>query len=301
MPDNVILKAARTDLRSAVFLCCVLLVVSGAVLGLNWKYVLNFATGPQPFSASLAASPGAREFVTARGALVPTGWAQQTTVKLLRGLVSSESTSAEYLAMRIEDRLLVVKVPPDFSGEEVSGRLVPLPATIQAAIGESLSPYPWMIDGSIGYRWSFNLFVMLAGPIFTLSLPLLLFFLWRSANVERHPMIARLATLGPPLEVTRTLDGEWAAATASDRAGGVAVTPTAVIALEPVLVIAPIRDLLNATIKVTTTNSGPRHDLLLSLRGRATPDAITMERVHAMKVLDRIAHHAPKVVTAPAA
>lgn len=301
MPDNQILNAARRDQKSLVQGCIGVLVLCAVVLGINWKYVYNAVSGPQPFTAQLAASPGSREWVSASGAAIPTGLAQQSTLSLLHGAVKSEVTTAQYLAMLVEGRLLIVKAEPEFAGKEVSGRLVELPAAVQSSLGSSLQPYPWMIDASSGYRWNPNLFVMIAAPLAALILVLLPFFVWSMRNVENHTMIKRLASLGSPIEVSHTLARELFNAPAADRVAGATVTPTAVVSLTPLLTIVPLRDLTNAALKTTTTKSGTKHEVLLTMRGSLVPDSIECSLADAQKLLARIAQRAPNAVSAPAA
>lgn len=301
MPDNQILNAARRDQKNLIYMCIGALVLSGVVLGINWKYVYNAVSGPQPFTAELSAAPGAREWVSAHGTLIPTGWAQQSTVKLLKGLVSTESTTARYLAMLVDGRLLIVKAEPEFAGQDVSGRLEALPASIQSSLGSSLQPYPWMIDASSGYRWNPNLFVMIAAPLAALSLILLPFFVWSMRNVENHTMIKRLASLGSPIEVSHTLARELFNAPAADRVAGATVTPSAVVSLTPLLTIVPLRDLTSAALKTTTTKSGTKHEVTLTLRGNSIPDRIECSLADAQRLMARIAQRAPNAVIAPAA
>lgn len=301
MPDNQILSAARRDQKGAVDLCIVLLVIGGVVLGLNWKYVYNAVSGPQPFTAALAAEPGSRQWVSARGTLIPTGWAQKSTLSLLHGAVKSEVTSAQYLAMLVDGRLLVVEAEPEFTGQEVNGRLVALPAEIQSSIGDALKPYPWMVDATGSYRWDPNLFVMIAVPVMALSLLALPYCIWSGRNVERHGMIKRLASLGPPLEVSQALARELFNASAADRVAGATVTQSAVVSLTPLLMIAPLRDLTNAALKTTTTKSGTKHEVVLKVRDSIVSDHIECSLADAQKLLARIAQRAPNAVNAPAA
>src|SRR5437016_5050630 len=246
MADSPILVAARRDLKGGVQGSLALVVIAAIVLGINWKYVYNAAAGPFPFTAAVAAAPGPREFVVAKGTLVPTGWAQESTVRLLRGLVETKSTSARYLAMRVDGKLLVVKVPVDFAGDMVVGRLVALPTAIQATIPADYAPSPWMIDATIGYRADFNLFVPLAALLFAVGLALVANSLRRVGKVERHPMIAPLAASGDPERAALKLDGEMRAAAAVDRVGPFVMTPDAIVALDPQLVIVPNADLVGA-------------------------------------------------------
>src|SRR5207249_11282284 len=110
-----------------------------------------------------------REFVRAEGPLASTGWAQETTIRLLRGVVETKDTSARYLAMTTKGHILIVKAPVDFAGQIVEGRLVPLPEAIRTSFGGA-EVYPWMLDAHIGYRWDFNIFVPAAVGLLALAM-----------------------------------------------------------------------------------------------------------------------------------
>src|SRR5262245_3031348 len=128
MTRGVIKEAALKDIRGAATGLTIVALVCAAVLGLNWRYVYNFATGPYTFDSKLSAAPGAREFVRATGTMVPTGVVEKLTLRLLRGAAETTSVTAQFLAMNVDGKILIVKVDKDFSGSTVEGRLVPLPA-----------------------------------------------------------------------------------------------------------------------------------------------------------------------------
>ncbi len=172
MTRGTIKAAALKDNRGAAIALTVVVAICAGILGLNWRYVYNFVTGPYQFDAALSAAPGPREFVRATGTLVPTGVVEELTIRLLRGATESKSVTAQYLAMNIDGRLLIVKTEPDFSGSTAEGRLVPLPVAVGASL-KALPAHPWMIDAETGYRWDFNLFVMIAAPLLVLALPFL--------------------------------------------------------------------------------------------------------------------------------
>src|SRR5947209_19936316 len=97
-----ILTAARRDLSANLKASLALAAVCAIVLGFNWKYVYNWMAGPFPFDsfeAGIASRASVREFVRAEGPIASTGWAQESTIRLLRGVVESKNTSAQYLAM----------------------------------------------------------------------------------------------------------------------------------------------------------------------------------------------------------
>ena len=221
MKRGEILSAVRRDNRTSVVAALVLTAILGAVLLLNWKYLYNWARGPFAFDAALAAAPGHREFVRAEGPLLPTGLVQETTFRLFRGAVENKSVSATYMAMLTAERILVVKVPPEFSGRVVLGRLVALPEAVRAQLpsdsaGASGAPgrgfYPYLLEQRGYGLLDANIFVIVAVPLFVLSLPLLAWVAWKSARVERHDSMKRLARLGPLASVVGRVEAALVAA-----------------------------------------------------------------------------------------
>ena len=192
MKRGEILSAVRRDNRTSVVAAVVLTAILGGVLLLNWKYLYNWALGPFAFDAALAAAPGQRDFVRAEGPLLPTGLVQETTLRLFRGAVENKSVSASYMAMLTADRILVVKVTPEFSGRVVLGRLLPLPETVRAQLSSDTAGasgdsgrrfYPYLLEQR-DYGWlDANIFVIVGVPLFILALPLLAWVAWKSARV----------------------------------------------------------------------------------------------------------------------
>lgn len=161
MVQGTILKKARSDNRFMLGFFVVLVLLSGAAFWWQSKFIYNFVAGPAPFTKTLAAAPGMREFVRAEGALVSTGskeatiwrWAPRRGVAGAiakasgRSLAESETITANFMAMMIDGGVLVVKVSPDFSGRVVEGKLVPLPEEFRSA-GRSLADAEGDADGA---------------------------------------------------------------------------------------------------------------------------------------------------------
>jgi hypothetical protein len=148
MEQGQILKQARSDSRTFVFVFAVLVAVSGGVMGYYAKYIYNVVAGPAPFTKALAAAPGMREFVRAEGEIVSTGskeatihrqrsWPRRGILGALarasskRTVTETETITANFLAMFVDGGVLIVKAPPDFSGHVVQGKLVPLPLDLR--------------------------------------------------------------------------------------------------------------------------------------------------------------------------
>jgi hypothetical protein len=301
MQRGSILETARKDTSSAMMGGALLLLVCTGVLAINWKYVYNFIAGPVPFTAALSTSPGAQEWVTASGTLVPTGLSETITVGLLRGAVESTTTTARFMMMSVEGRPLIVKVGNDFSGSVVSGRLVPLPATL--ATDSSTGVYPWYIDAKNGYRWDFNLFVMIAGPSFPIFLLLTLGAAYTRMNPLGYPPIAYLKRFGNPLQVVDQIEAELASAGPSAYISPLWIGPTWVVGLASGVKIFKLDEIV-AVAYVTTEARGSKpatHAVRFWVAGQVLYYTITMSAKEAHTVLAALDSRVPGIVADDAA
>ncbi len=298
MRRGAIVEAIRKENRNSVIAAG---VVTGLVIGvllLNWKYMYNFAAGPFRFDASVAASPGPREFVRAEGPLLPTGMSQETTVRLFRGVVETKSISANYMAMLAGDRLLIVKVKPEFSGRVLEGRLVPLPESIRTSlVSEAGSAgtkafYPHLLEQT-SYRWDANLFVMVATPLLPLCLLFLGYASWQAARVERHAALKRLSRRGPWQTVVGRVESALSAAGPKAKAGPLWITRDWLVGLGSSVLLYSAEDLVGVGLKASTTKSGPKHTLHFWPRGQMLADTLDVSADEARAVLAALAERMP--------
>jgi hypothetical protein len=299
MRRGAILEAIRKENRNSVVAALILSAILAAVLLVNSRYMYNWAAGPFRFDATLASAPGAREFVRAEGPLLPTGMAQETTLRLFRGAVESKSISANYMAMLAGNRFLMVKVKPEFSGKIVDGRLVPLPESIRASLaseagaaGTEKTFYPYLLEQT-GYRWDANLFVMIATPLFPLSLLLLAFVSWQAARVERHAALQRLSRLGPFRTVVGRVESALAAAGPKAKAGPLWITRDWLVGLGSSVLVYPAEDLVGVGLKTSSTKAGPKHTLHFWPKGQMLVDTLEVSADEARAVLGALAERMP--------
>jgi hypothetical protein len=297
MKRGAIVETARRDSRELVQGSLILLLICAGVLGFNWKYVYNWCVGPFPFDDPLSAAPGPREFVRTEGQLTSTGVVQETTVRLLHGLAETKNVSARYVAMKVGDRFLVAKVPADFSGQIVEGRLVPLPEVVKTALGSGTPAYPWLVDAQTSYRWDFNLFVMVAAPLFLIFLLLFLLSAWRATSVKNHPALAGLKRLGPPLQIAERIENELRMAGDNARAGPLWIGPSWFVALAPSLHVHPVGDIMGLAHHLEAKKSSPSHSVRLWLRGKMLPEQLEVSEGEARAALAGAAARLPGLVT----
>ena len=300
MERGSILKAARDDTSSGMLGGGILLLLCVVVFGINWKYVYNFVAGPVPFTAALAAAPGPHDWVTASGQMVSTGATDSLKVGLRALPVQTTVTTARYLAMAIEGRLLIVRVDTDFSGNFVSGRLKPLPTALIDGVS-SAAVYPWYIDagGGGGYRSHFNIFVMIAAPLLPIALVITALSVRSRMNLERYKPIARLARYGNPMGLVTTIEMELSAAGPSAKVGPLWIGPNWVVAFAPLLRIFKLADIV-AVAAVTTPgkkSKPPTHEVRFWVSGHMLRESIEMTEPETHAVVTALAAKVPGIVT----
>jgi hypothetical protein len=301
MQRGTILKAARNDTKAGLIGGAILAGLCVAILGLNWKYLYNSFAGPIPLTAALAQSPGAREWVTASGPLLDTGATETLTLRLRRlPFIKSTSTTARYLMMPIEGRMLLVKVDPDSSGNVVSGRLERLPSDLIAASDTSLV-YPMYLNagGGGGYRSHANIFVIIAVPLLPIAIVITLLSARSRLNISRYKPIARLARYGNPMGIVTAIEMELSAAGRSAKVGPLWVGPNWVVALTPVLRVFKLADIV-AVAAVTTPGKKSKpatHEVWFWVSGHMLREPIVMTEQETRAVVTALAAKVPGIVT----
>ena len=96
--------------------------------------------------------------------------------------------------MQVGNRSLLVKVPRDFSGHAVEGRLVEVPERVRVLVSET-KLYDWMLDAEHSFRGDWNLPLVLA-----------ILLVGRARSVLNHREIAALAAHGDPTEVIARIE-----------------------------------------------------------------------------------------------
>ena len=287
MTRGAIKEAALNDMRGVAMALTVVAAVCAGILGLNWRYVYNAVTGPYQFDSALSAAPGVREFVRATGTMVPTGMVEEVTLRLLRGATESKSVNAQYLAMNVDGRLLIVKTDPDFSGSVAEGRLVPLPVAVGASL-KALPAHPWMIDAEIGYRWRTNLFVMIAAPVFVLALLLLVPALLSLRSPAKHAALKKLKRFGTIDQVMLKIEDELISAGDRARVGTLLITPSWIVRLQTTLQVWAIADLMGVGVKTTPGKSGPKIEMVFWNRDQSIEETVTVSESEAREIMTAI-------------
>jgi hypothetical protein len=331
MVQGTILKKARSDNRFMLGFFVVLVALSGAAFWWQSKFIYNFVAGPAPFTKTLAAAPGMREFVRAEGTLVSTGskeatiwrWAPRRGVAGAiakasgRSLAESETITANFMAMMIDGGVLVVKVSPDFSGRVVEGKLVPLPEEFRAA-GRAMTDadgaegdegvaaaaatviHPQMIDATHGYR-GLNLIALAAVIMLPLSVAGLVWSARAAGNVSRHPAIARVAKKGPYMALIPRIERELAAAGDQGHIGPLWIGPNWIVVLASTLNIFPVADIVgigheSKSKKETDKTTTVTHKLVVWMRDEVLDYTVDMTEGEARRAMPLLTALHPSLI-----
>jgi hypothetical protein len=232
MTTGTLLNAARESAKGTVSLALVTLALCAIIYAISWKYVFNSVSGPVPFTAALAANPGAREFVTVEGPFISTGIIQESALKLKRIRLGSFKT-ADYKAANVGGRMVLVKLPTDFTGNSAAGSLEPLPTEL-AELANSEKLHPWIISEG-NYRLHANLFVLIAFLLTPFGILLLIVGLRRVAHPEKCSVVRGLKRFGPQEEVLAGIEAEIAASGGPKENEAITLTPSWVVVWKPLL------------------------------------------------------------------
>jgi uncharacterized protein DUF6709 len=217
--DQNIRRCNRNLLITGAFIVLALL----GLAAFNARYFYNFFLGPFAVDGpelATTANPaaGAKYFVAIKGdEVIETGFQQvRKRVDKYTREVKSETVTADYVALGVGGRLLLVKSQTGHTGTEFTGALVEVPEDINSRfiseVGRQRQEMrdaflPVMLDAT-GFR----------GPGYWglgIGVPLVAFGVWslakagkRMANHDAHPIIKSLARFGLPRDVVKTIDEE---------------------------------------------------------------------------------------------
>jgi hypothetical protein len=169
--------------------------------------------------------------------------------------------------------------------------LVPLPEAVRTSLSLP-SLYPWLLDANTAYRWDFNLFVMIAAPLFPLALVMFGMEIWSAGRVDRHSALRGLRHLGPLDETIRSIERELAATGRVARAGGFSITPSWIVRFAPTLDIVPVKDLMGIGHEQKTKTPRGRttteHRLRIWVREKLLSETIALSEKDIRAVLDAV-------------
>jgi hypothetical protein len=203
-----------------------LLVLAIGLVFLHSRAIFNLLGGPFAIDRATLAeirSPdeGPAFYLTVRGDRITETGIDHMERRLHRATqkVEGERVLARYYALWLGSRVVVVKLPPEADSLTVSGVLTEIPSTVQTKFIARVEAeragmkglfHPFMIDATSHFRRNGRLALGLLGASALLGLFLLARATRRTRDPLLHRSLRRLARLGPPAEVLRTLEDELA-------------------------------------------------------------------------------------------
>uniref|UniRef100_A0A7C3PG16 Uncharacterized protein n=1 Tax=Oscillatoriales cyanobacterium SpSt-418 TaxID=2282169 RepID=A0A7C3PG16_9CYAN len=191
---------------------------------LSSRYWQNFAAGPLKLDrqAALAVkdpTQEARDFVTIKGDRALDTGVEQITQRKRRysGTVTSETTSAKYIALLMDRKILIVKSRPETAqNTEFTGSLQPISSSIQSRIIDAAARQnpelrtaflPYMLQEE-DYRTPGYIGLAIALPLIALGSWNVSKVLKRRNNPTQHPIAKALAVAGEPEVVAARVEQE---------------------------------------------------------------------------------------------
>jgi hypothetical protein len=293
-------EAARSDNRFSVWVSALLTTACVLVLAIHARYLYNWVAGPFPIEASQLADPGWHRFVRAQGELEHSGVIEETSRRIARFVEVHREETAEFFMMQVGDRLLLVKVPREFSGNVVEGQLVETPERVRELIDRRLSVHHWMIDAEHSFRGDVDVPFVLALLLIVPAGWWLVSATKRARSILRHSAIAPLAAHGDPLEVIDRIEREMMRLGEAAHVGPYWISSSWWVSPTPLLKIAHARDVIGVARRTRKLKNADKHEVLLWQRGRVTNDSDAMSAQQTAAVVSRVAACMPwAVVTDP--
>lgn len=201
------------------------LILAGVVLATcaSWRYLINFALGPVALEKrdlhwNLDVNKEPFYHVTVAGdKVLDTGFREiSREVERGTGKVRNERTTAHYVALVVDGRLLIVKSSTDQPGTTLTGSLEKLPSDVRTKFlfpVQEKQPelanlfLPYMLD-STGFRGAGYWGLGIGLPLLALALWNLIKVFGRMTNPERHPIARAVEHFGPLDEVDAAISAE---------------------------------------------------------------------------------------------
>jgi hypothetical protein len=213
----------RTLRRSGV----VLLVVAFAFCAYGAKTFINLKQGPAKFDeARLVAISNPsfqfRDFITVEGENTRSTGITAIEKTTRNGVVESQRTTGEYMAVIVGQHILVVRAKPGEVRRNYTGALTSLPDDLRKAVYSDLEDpnlkaavLPVMIDATGSYGEGLILGYVVVDALTLSSLWMLFLSKRRTEMPERHPLCKALSQYGPLYSVVPQIDADIAAGTAT--------------------------------------------------------------------------------------
>lgn len=276
-------RQIRRTNRSLLLISLFLIAAVVTFIVSERRYLYNFFSGPFEISETQLIAiqqPGSvsQYFVKVKGDDTYETGIQQIETQTENGKVKSETVKAKYLVLRLVERLLVVKTPPNETGLAYTGDIGEIPPDVRSSVMAPLLKehpeaarafLPFMLD-TTGFRDEGYVALGLGIPAFLLAGWLIVKVMRRSADPSSHPVVKRAVTYGNLADVSHQFDMDLQGPTV--KFGGATVTQSWVFCPNSFgLSICRIPDLIWTYKKVT------KHSVNLIPTGK-TYEAIMYDR-----------------------
>jgi hypothetical protein len=265
------------------------------VLAVHARFIFNFVAGPVDANAAVLTDPGLHRYVRVTGKLEHSGVVEETSKRLGHLVETSREETAEFYLVAVDGRQVVVKVPRDFAGTAVEGRVVELPERLRSMI-EPAPIYPWMIDAEHSYRSAWNLPLVLALVLLLPCVWWLRSALRRAKSLARHPQLANLASHGDPLETADRIEREMAALGDAAHVGPYWISPAWFVRPKPLLAIRHANDIAAIGTRARAVKNATKYEVMVWRFGSATADTDSMSQAELTAVARRVGEVMPWAV-----
>ena len=241
-------SALKKRSRAVQVASVVALAAIAAAVVLNWRYLYNFALGPEPISAESLKTINSPDSLTRYYVSVEPDKVFKTGIQAVEQTfdeysnnVEKEEVISDYFAISFDQKLLLVEAPagripqrftgalvelsPDAKGQVVAKIMMKNPETKGAFLPVMLDATDFRQPGYIGFAIGGILLVLACWGLYQTRI-------WR-ANAERHPFMKQLARYGAPSELATKIDAEVAAGTGIVPMGSVTLTPSFLLISNP--------------------------------------------------------------------
>ncbi|MFL5803300.1 MAG: DUF6709 family protein [Roseiflexaceae bacterium] len=218
MTNSLVHATIRRSNRNQLVLCIVGVLLLAGFAALNTRYLYNFFSGPfsidkRTLLATEDAGTLRQYWVTVEGDDVADTGFQMVRRSQRSG---SESVTASYMALLLDDKVLVVKAQDDKSVTKYTGYIETMPSDIRTRIvADAEQDMPEMrgaflpyILNTDGFRGTGYIALGLGIPLFLLCVWGLMRAIKRSNDPSVHPIMRALSRFGPADYVAGQIDAE---------------------------------------------------------------------------------------------
>src|SRR5262249_50890688 len=223
---------------------------------------------------------------------------------------STTDISANFFLVPLNNKFLLLKVAPDFSGGVARGRLVPLPETLHTSNlisstqvdDRTLKPddlCSMMLDATSSYRSDANLFVMAAAFFLVTGLIATAVYIVRASSPQKYPMLRLVARSGAVLSTVRRIEQEFIAAGDSSYAGPLMISSSWVYDPGKSPLLFPLKDIVGVNMKIGIANKAVATSVEFWLRSERESHSVKAGAKEGEAILKALSAVVPWVILEP--